>query len=63
MNMNNITRVTDMRICVGCGSCAGCEHISFKNNDLGFLAPTGDENCKNCGECLQKCIYWDEEDE
>ena len=50
-----------MGICTGCGSCAGCEHITFKNNELGFPAPIVDENCKNCGECLKKCIYWDAE--
>ena len=60
--MNNISMVTDMGICVGCGSCIGCEHIEFKNNELGFPAPVVDDNCTNCGECLQKCIYWDDED-
>ena len=60
--MNNIKKVTDMGICTGCGSCAGCEHITFKNNELGFPAPIVDDNCKNCGECLKKCIYWDTED-
>lgn len=60
-NMNNIKKVTDMGICTGCGSCVGCEHIKFKNNELGFPAPIVDENCKNCGECLKKCIYWDAE--
>lgn len=51
--MNNVKEVTDMGICVGCGSCAGCEHITFKNNELGFPAPVVDDNCKDCGECLK----------
>lgn len=60
--MNNIKKVTDAGICVGCGSCVGCEHITFVTNALGFPAPVVDENCEGCGACLEKCIYWDEED-
>lgn len=60
--MNNIKKVTDAGICVGCGCCDGCEHITFKNNDLGFHAPIVDEGCVNCGECLKQCIYWEEEE-
>ena len=56
--MNNIKKVTEAGICVGCGSCGDCEHITFKENELGFPAPVVDENCKNCGVCLEKCIYW-----
>ena len=61
--MNNIQRITDAGMCVGCGACEGCEHITFKYNELGFPAPVVDEKCDNCGECLQKCIYWAENDD
>ena len=54
---NNITRVTEAGMCVGCGSCAGCEHILFETNELGFPSPVVDETCNDCGECLGKCIY------
>jgi len=59
--MDNVRKVTDAGICVGCGACDGCEHITFKNNHLGFLAPVVDNSCINCGDCLKKCIYWDDE--
>lgn len=55
--MNNITKITEAGICVGCGSCGGCEHITFVNNKQGFPAPVVDENCLHCGTCLSNCIY------
>ena len=60
--MNNVKKVTSAGMCVGCGACGDCEHITFENNALGFPAPVIDKGCTNCGECLQKCIYWDEEE-
>lgn len=59
--MNNIMKVVDMGICVGCGACDGCEHIVFTNNSLGFPSPVVDDTCIQCGECLRKCIYWNDE--
>ncbi|MBQ9121372.1 MAG: hypothetical protein IJY12_03285 [Clostridia bacterium] len=59
--MNNVKKVTDAGLCVGCSACDGCVHITFQNNELGFPAPVVDESCKNCGDCLGKCIYWDDE--
>ena len=59
--MNNIEKVTNAGVCVGCGNCDGCEHIIFKINEMGFPAPVVDEECRNCGECLNKCIYWNED--
>jgi len=53
--MNSIQKVTDA------GICTGCEHITFAINELGFPAPVVDKDCINCGDCLQKCIYWDDE--
>ena len=61
--MNNIQKITDAGMCVGCGACEGCEHITFKYIELGFPAPVVDEKCDNCGACLQKCIYWAENDD
>ena len=55
--MNNVSKVTNLGMCVGCGACNGCEHITFVENELGFLAPIVDEKCKQCGDCLNKCIY------
>ncbi|MBO5111181.1 MAG: hypothetical protein J6D21_10775 [Clostridia bacterium] len=58
--MNNVKTVTDAGLCVGCGDCKGCVHITFQRNALGFPAPVVDEGCTHCGECLKKCIYWDD---
>lgn len=54
--MNNVMKIVEMGMCVGCGSC-DCEHITFFTNALGFPAPVVDENCTDCGQCLEKCIY------
>ena len=58
--MNNVKKVTDAGICVGCGACDGCKHITFQENALGFPAPVIDDTCENCGKCLEKCIYAEE---
>ena len=55
--MNNVSKITSMGMCVGCGSCNVCEHISLKENELGFTAPVVDAGCINCGKCLSECIY------
>lgn len=55
--MNNVSKITSMGMCVGCGSCNVCEHITLKENELGFPAPVVDEWCINCGKCLSECIY------
>lgn len=55
--MGNVSKVTNLGMCVGCGACKGCEHITFAENELGFPAPIVDDECKQCGECLSKCIY------
>lgn len=53
----NITRITSLGVCTGCGACASCNHITFAQNALGFPAPLVDENCVNCGKCLEQCIF------
>ena len=53
--MNNVSKITSMGMCVGCGSCNICEHISLKENELGFPAPVVDEGCINCGKCSKIC--------
>lgn len=58
---NNVTQMTETGMCVGCGACGGCEHITFQTNALGFPAPVVDETCSNCGKCLRECIYYDGE--
>ena len=55
--MNNVSKVTSIGMCVGCGACKGCEHIIFQENELEFPAPVVDEKCSQCGDCLNKCIY------
>ena len=55
--MNNVKLVTGAGMCVGCGACAVCEYITFKNNELGFPVPVVDEQCDDCGECLKYCDY------
>lgn len=55
---NNVTKITETGMCVGCGSCDVCKHITFVNNEHGFLAPVVDATCDNCGKCLNECIYY-----
>ena len=33
--MNNVSKITSIGMCVGCGSCNICEHISFEDNEFG----------------------------
>ena len=54
---NNVSKIAQLGMCVGCGACDGCEHISVETNLLGFPTPVIDENCTQCGECLSNCIY------
>ena len=56
--MNNITKITKMGTCTGCGMCGGCEHIIFADNALGFPAPIVDRDCLNCGNCLSRCPFY-----
>lgn len=55
--MNNIMKVVLSGRCTGCSACNDCEHITFSLNEQGFYAPTVDENCNECGKCIDKCIY------
>ena len=57
IHMGNITKVTEIGLCVGCGSCNVCEHISFINNSSAVPIPIVDDKCINCGACLAECIY------
>ena len=47
--MSNVSKITSMGMCVGCRSCNVCEHISFKENELGFQAPVVDEGWLTAG--------------
>lgn len=58
--MNNVTKLVELGLCVGCHACS-CEHITFERNQYGFVSPVVDENCTNCGECLNQCIYFDKD--
>lgn len=55
--MNNVKKIVELGMCVGCGSCCVCEHIVFKNNSFGVPVPEINEGCTNCGKCLGECIY------
>lgn len=55
--MDNIKRIVDMGVCVGCGACRVCEHIHMERSDLGFDVPAIDEGCTGCGQCVQACVF------
>ncbi len=59
--MNNVMKVVEQGLCVGCNACK-CEHITFVKNSKRFPSPVVDQNCTNCGECLKQCIYYYEND-
>ncbi len=54
--MNNVMKIVDLGMCVGCCSC-NCAHITFKENKNGIPTPVIDDTCTNCGKCLSQCIY------
>ena len=54
---NNISGIVSAGLCVGCGACDVCEHITFEKSPLGFPAPRADDGCIGCGRCLSMCIY------
>lgn len=59
-----VSEVTEKGMCIGCGACVGCEHITFETGKLGFPVPVVDEGCVNCGKCLKNCpVNMDENDE
>lgn len=55
--MNNIKKIVEQGICVGCNACNICEHIRFEKNNQGFFAPVVDDKCTGCGNCIKVCIY------
>jgi len=55
--MENVSKIVRMGICVGCGACAGCEHIRFERCELGFDVPVVDAGCLRCGKCLAACSF------
>lgn len=61
--MDNIMRIVKMGMCIGCCACS-CEHITYKENELGFPTPIVDEKCILCGNCLKQCpLNPEQEDE
>ena len=55
--MENIKRIVDAGICVGCGACTGCEHLHLTCSPLGFDVPVADEGCTGCGQCVEACSF------
>ena len=55
--MNTVLKILDLGMCVGCGSCNICEHITFVTNAFGVPVPQIDAGCTECGKCLKACIY------
>ena len=57
MMMDNITRITALGMCTGCGACLKCEHLHLERSPLGFDIPVPDEGCTRCGKCVKACIF------
>lgn len=57
MAMDNVRRIVDAGVCTGCGACLGCEHLRLERSPLGFDVPAPDENCTQCGKCVEACIF------
>ena len=47
--MDNITRITALGMCTGCGACMNCEHLHLERSLLGFDIPVPDDGCTRCG--------------
>lgn len=56
---NNVTKVCDNSICIGCGACVGVcslKCISLSHNPAGFLrAYVNESACINCNKCINVC--------
>ena len=57
MNVDNITRITALGMCTGCGACLNCEHLHLERSPLGFDIPVPDEGCIHCGRCVAACVF------
>lgn len=55
--MDNITRITALGMCTGCGACLNCEHLHLEHSPLGFDIPVPDEGCTHCGKCVKACVF------
>lgn len=45
--MDNITRITALGMCTGCGACLNCEHLHLERSSLGFDIPVPDEGLRD----------------
>lgn len=65
--MSTVKKMTESRICVGCGECVTqCANgaISMEDAELGFRMPKIDtEKCTDCGKCIKSCPFSDEYEE
>ena len=58
--IGNISSVVSQRGCSGCGLCSSVctvKAIHMEWSNMGNLYPHVDENCIECGECLQVCPW------
>lgn len=55
--MDNVKRIVDAGVCVGCGACLGCEHLRLTRSPLGFDVPEPVEGCTGCGRCVAACCF------
>ena len=55
--MDNVKRIVDAGVCVGCGACLGYEHLRLTRSPLGFDVPEPDEGCTGCGRCVAACCF------
>ena len=55
--MDNVKRIVDAGVCVGCGACLGCEHLRLTRSPLGFDVPEPDEGCTGCGRRVAACCF------
>ena len=59
--MDNITRITALGMCTGCGACLNCEHLHLERSSLGFDIPVPDEGCTRCGTqraCVMQALFF-----
>ncbi len=58
MTLKNISKITDLGLCTGCGTCSGVcpvEAIEMHNNSEMFLPTLAKDKCTGCAICVKSC--------